>query len=133
MLKIHQYTALCAPSISQYAAIEAIGRADKDVERMRQEYLKRRNFIVNEFNDIGLKCVLPKGAFYVFPNITSTGMTSREYSLGLLKSEKVAVVPGEVFGRCGEGYIRCSYATSMEALKEAMTRIRRYTKSILKK
>jgi aminotransferase len=130
MLKIHQYTALCAPSISQYAAIEAIEKADKDVERMRQEYLKRRNYIVNEFNDIGLKCVMPKGAFYVFPNISSTGMTSREYAIGLLKSEKVAVVPGEVFGKCGEGYIRCSYATSMEALKEAMTKIRRYTKSL---
>jgi aminotransferase len=130
MLKIHQYTALCAPSISQYAAIEAIQKADKDVERMRQEYLKRRNFIVNEFTDIGLRCVMPKGAFYVFPNISSTGLTSRDFSLGLLKAEKVAVVPGEVFGKCGEGYIRCSYATSMEALKEAMTRIRRYTKSI---
>jgi aminotransferase len=129
MLKIHQYTALCAPSISQYAAIEAIEKADKEVERMRQEYLKRRNFIVNEFNDIGLKCVMPKGAFYVFPNISSTGMTSREYAIGLLKAEKVAVVPGEVFGKCGEGYIRCSYATSMESLKEAMIRIRRYTKS----
>ena len=133
MLKIHQYTALCAPSISQYAAIEAIAKADKDVERMRQEYLKRRNFIVNEFNDIGLSCIMPKGAFYVFPKVTSTGLTSREYSLGLLKAEKVAVVPGEVFGKCGEGYIRCSYATSMEALKEAMVRIRRYTKSLLEK
>jgi aminotransferase len=130
MLKIHQYTALCAPSISQYAAIEAIEKADKDVERMRQEYLKRRNFIVNEFNDIGFKCVMPKGAFYVFPNILSTGMTSREYAMGLLKTEKVAVVPGEVFGKCGEGYIRCSYATSMEALKEAMTKIRKYTKTL---
>ncbi|MBN2403794.1 MAG: aminotransferase class I/II-fold pyridoxal phosphate-dependent enzyme [Spirochaetes bacterium] len=130
MLKIHQYTALCAPSISQYAAIEAIEKADKDVERMRQEYLKRRNFIVNEFNDIGLKCVMPKGAFYVFPNISSTGMTSREYALGLLKAEKVAVVPGEVFGKCGKSNIRCSYATSMEALKEAMIRIRRFTQSL---
>jgi aminotransferase len=132
MLKIHQYTALCAPSISQYAAIEAIEKADKDVERMRQEYLKRRNFIVSEFNDIGLKCVMPKGAFYVFPDISSTGLTSREFSLGLLKAEKVAVVPGEVFGKCGEGYIRCSYATSMEALKEAMKRISSYIKSIKK-
>ncbi len=130
MLKIHQYTALCAPSISQYAAIEAIQKADKDVERMRQEYLKRRNYIVNEFNDIGLKCVLPNGAFYVFPDVSSTGLTSREFSLGLLQSEKVAVVPGEVFGKCGEGFIRCSYATSMEALKEATIRIRKYTKSI---
>lgn len=130
MLKIHQYTALCAPSISQYAAIEAIEKADKDVERMRQEYLKRRNFIVNEFNDIGLKCVMPKGAFYVFPNISSTGMTSREYALELLKAEKVAVVPGEVFGNCGKSNIRCSYATSMEALKEAMIRIRRFTQSL---
>lgn len=130
MLKIHQYTALCAPSISQYAAVEAIEKADKDVEKMRQEYLKRRNFIVNEFNDIGLNCIIPAGAFYAFPDITSTGLTSREFALGLLKSEKVAVVPGEVFGDCGHGHIRCSYATSMVDLREAMKRIRRYVTNL---
>jgi aminotransferase len=130
MLKIHQYTALCAPSISQYAAIEAIEKADKDVERMRQEYLKRKNLIVREFNDTGLNCIDPDGAFYVFPDITSTGKTSREFALGLLKSEKVAVVPGGVFGKSGEGHIRCSYANSMEDIKEAMSRIRRYVKSL---
>lgn len=128
MLKIHQYTALCAPSISQYAAVEALQKADKDVEKMRQEYLKRRNFIVTEFNDIGLNCIMPAGAFYVFPDVTVTGLTSREFALGLLKSEKVAVVPGEVFGDCGKGHIRCSYATSMSDLREAMKRIRRYVK-----
>lgn len=132
MLKIHQYTALCAPSISQYAAIEAIEKADKDVERMRLEYLKRRNYIVNEFNDIGLDCIMPDGAFYVFPDISSTGMTAREFSLGLLKSEKVAVVPGDVFGKSGEGHIRCSYATSMEDIKEALIRIRKYVQSLKK-
>ena len=132
MLKIHQYTALCAPSISQYAAIEAIEKADKDVERMRLEYLKRRNYIVNEFNEIGLDCIMPDGAFYVFPDISSTGMTAREFSLGLLKSEKVAVVPGDVFGKSGEGHIRCSYATSMEDIKEALIRIKKYVQSLKK-
>jgi aminotransferase len=130
MLKIHQYTALCAPSISQYAAIEAIEKADRDVERMRQEYLKRRNLIVSELNDIGLKCVNPNGAFYVFPDISSTGKTSREFALGLLKAEKVAVVPGGVFGKSGEGHIRCSYANSMDDIKEALSRIRKYVKSL---
>ncbi|MFH0974941.1 MAG: aminotransferase class I/II-fold pyridoxal phosphate-dependent enzyme [Spirochaetota bacterium] len=130
MYKIHQYTALCAPSISQYAAIEAVEKADKDVEHMRREYLKRRNFIVNELNDMGLYCIMPKGAFYVFPDITSTGMSAREFALGLLKTEKVAVVPGDVFGKSGAGHLRCSYATSMEDLKEAMIRIRRYAKSL---
>ncbi len=132
MLKIHQYTALCAPSISQYAAIEAIEKADKDVERMRQEYLKRRNLIVNELNDIGLRCIKPDGAFYAFPEITSTGKSSREFSLELLKAEKVAVVPGNVFGNSGEGHIRCSYANSMDDIKEAMARIRRYVKNLRK-
>ncbi|MBN2038640.1 MAG: aminotransferase class I/II-fold pyridoxal phosphate-dependent enzyme [Spirochaetes bacterium] len=130
MLKIHQYTALCAPSMSQYAAVEAIEKADKDVEKMRQEYLKRRNFIVNEFNDMGLNCIMPAGAFYAFPDIKSTGLSSRDFALGLLKAEKVAVVPGEVFGECGQGHIRCSYATAMDDLKEALKRIRRYVNTL---
>jgi aminotransferase len=130
MLKIHQYTALCAPSISQYAAIEAFEKADKDVENMRKEYLKRRNYIVNELNDAGLNCLMPQGAFYVFPDISSTGMTSREFALALLKAEKVAVVPGDVFGKSGEGHVRCSYAASIDHLKQAMTRIKKFVKNL---
>jgi aminotransferase len=131
MLKIHQYTALCAPSIAQYAAIEALGGGNRDIIAMRAEYKKRRNFIVTRLNDMGLSCNNPKGAFYVFPDIRTTGLTSREFALGLLNSEKVAVVPGNVLGESGEGHIRCSYATSIENLKEAMKRMERFTKGYL--
>jgi aminotransferase len=130
MLKIHQYTALCAPSISQYAAVEALRRGEKDVLSMREEYRRRRNFIVNSFNDMGLKCPMPDGAFYVFPDISGSGMDSRTFALELLKKEKVAVVPGVVFGAPGENHIRCSYATSMENLKEAAARIARFIKGL---
>ncbi len=126
MLKIHQYTALCAPSISQYAAIEAMQKADRDVERMKFEYLKRKNFVFNELIEMGLPCPVPKGAFYVFPDVSKTGMTSRDFAVSLLKSEKVAVVPGNVFGECGKNHIRCSYATSLKDLKEAMKRMRKF-------
>ena len=132
MLKIHQYTALCASSISQYAAIEAMQNAEKDVKKMMHEYTRRRNFIVNRFNEIGLECLMPKGAFYVFPNISSVGMNSREFALSLLKSEKVAVVPGVVFGKSGENHLRCSFASSIEDLKEALIRIERFTKRHIK-
>ncbi|MCP4129430.1 MAG: aminotransferase class I/II-fold pyridoxal phosphate-dependent enzyme [bacterium] len=123
MFKIHQYTALCASSIAQYAAIEAISNGDKDVSRMKAEYFKRRNFMTSSFNDAGLPCLLPGGAFYVFPDITPTGLSSRDFALQLLDKKKVAVVPGSVFGSAGEGHIRCSFATSMENLKESMKRI----------
>jgi aminotransferase len=132
MLKIHQYTALCAPSMSQYAAIEAMQHAANDVEKMRMEYTRRRNFIVSGFNDMGLPCHSPEGAFYVFPDVSPSGMKSRDFALSLLKAEKVAVVPGVVFGECGENHIRCSYATSMENIKEAVLRTGRFFKSLKK-
>ncbi len=130
LLKIHQYTALCAPSISQYAAIEAMQNSSRDVAKMRSEYLKRRNFIVSRFNEAGLPCLQPGGAFYVFPDISPTGLKSRDFALKLLKAEKVAVVPGVVFGDCGENHVRCSFATSMENIKEAMKRIEKFTKNL---
>ncbi len=130
MLKIHQYTALCAPSISQHAAVEAIRKGEKDVRLMIDEYFRRRNFIANSFNEMGLACPMPEGAFYVFPDISATGLDSRSFALDLLKKEKVAVVPGIVFGAPGENHIRCSYATSMENLKEAMKRIGSFVRSL---
>jgi aminotransferase len=130
MLKIHQYTALCAPSIAQHAAIEAMEKAGNDINQMKSEYEKRRNFIHNRFTEIGYPCHRPEGAFYVFPDISQSGMNSRDFALNLLKSEKVAVVPGIVFGSSGENHIRCSYATSMENIKEAMNRIENFSKKI---
>jgi len=128
MLKIHQYTALCAPIMSQYAAIEALENGDKDVRRMLTEYTRRRNFITSRFNEAGLSCRLPDGAFYVFPDITSTGLSSREFAIELLGSKLVAVVPGNAFGDSGEGHIRCSYATSIENIREALNRIEAFVK-----
>ncbi|MDY6970644.1 MAG: aminotransferase class I/II-fold pyridoxal phosphate-dependent enzyme [Spirochaetota bacterium] len=130
MLKIHQYTALCASSISQYAAIEAIKNSRKDVERMKSEYLKRRNFMYNQFIEMDLPCHIPEGAFYLFPNISVTGMSSKEFAIELLKAEKVAVVPGDVFGSSGKDHIRCSYATSLKNIKEAMKRMRRFLEKV---
>jgi len=130
MMKIHQYTALCASSMAQYAAIEALRKGEKDVIAMRKEYLKRRNFIAGRFNEIGLECLVPEGAFYVFPDVSGTGLTGREFALQLLGSEKVAVVPGRAFGECGNSHIRCSYATSMENLRESMIRIERFVKGL---
>ena len=128
MLKIHQYTALCAPIMSQYAAIEALENGDKDVRRMLTEYTRRRNFIVNRFNEAGLPCRTPDGAFYVFPDITPTGLSSREFAIKLIDSKLVAVVPGNVFGDSGEGHIRCSYATSIDNIREALNRIEAFVK-----
>jgi len=128
MLKIHQYTALCAPIMSQYAAIEALENGDKEVRRMLTEYTRRRNFIVSRFNEAGLPCSSPDGAFYVFPDITSTGLSSREFAIKLLDSKLVAVVPGNVFGDAGEGHIRCSYATSIDNIREALNRIEAFVK-----
>lgn len=128
MLKIHQYTALCAPTMAQYAALEALENGDGDVRKMLTEYIRRRNFIVNRFNEAGLPCRLPDGAFYVFPDIRSTGLSSRDFALKLLDAKSVAVVPGNVFGRAGEGHIRCSYATSMENIKEALIRIEAFVR-----
>ncbi|MBN1496584.1 MAG: aminotransferase class I/II-fold pyridoxal phosphate-dependent enzyme [Spirochaetes bacterium] len=130
MMKIHQYTALCASSIAQYAAIEAITKGAKDVLQMKNEYIKRRNFICSRLNEIGLKCLVPEGAFYVFPDVSATGLNGRDFALGLLQKEKVAVVPGRAFGECGEYNVRCSYATSMDNIRESMLRIERYVKQL---
>ena len=120
MMKIHQYGILCAPITSQEAALEALKHGAPDVAAMRREYEGRRNFIVNAFNALGFPCHKPKGAFYVFPNIQASGLTSQEFSLGLLREKKVALVPGTAFGPGGEGYVRCSYATSLAQIKTAM-------------
>lgn len=130
MLKIHQYSVMCAPTMAQYAAIEALQNNRDDVEYMRKSYLRRRNFIVQSLNEAGLYCHIPGGAFYAFPSIKSTGLSSEEFAEKLLLQEKVAVVPGSVFGKSGEGYIRCSYASSMEQLQEAMKRIHRFVQSL---
>jgi len=123
MMKIHQYAILCANTMAQDAAIEALENGARAVETMRREYETRRNYIVTAFNELGLECFKPVGAFYIFPKITSTGMTSREFSLGLLEQKKVACVPGPAFGPSGEGFVRCCYATSLEQIKVAMERI----------
>jgi aminotransferase len=123
MMKIHQYAILCANTMAQDAAIEALEHGARGAEVMRREYEQRRNYIVRAFNDLGLPCFQPVGAFYIFPNITSTGLTSREFSFGLLEKKKVACVPGPAFGPSGEGFVRCCYATSLDQIKEAMARI----------
>jgi aminotransferase len=128
MMKVHQYTMLCAPITGQMSALEALRHGRKEVESMAREYNRRRRFIVKRLNKIGLTCTNPKGAFYAFPSIKSTKLTSEEFSTQLLKKEKVAVVPGTAFGECGEGYVRCSYATSMEDLKTALDRIESFVK-----
>lgn len=128
MCQIHQYTIMCPSTISQYAAVEASKNCDIRCEEMKASFEQRRNFIVNGLNRIGLPCPVPKGAFYVFPSIKSTGLTSEEFCIQLLQEEKVAVVPGYAFGACGEGYIRISYAYSIDEIKEALNRIERFMK-----
>lgn len=130
MLKIFQYQLMCASTMSQYAAIEALRNGRPEVDEMVKSYRRRRNFIVQSFNDIGLTCHNPGGAFYAFPSIQSTGLTSQQFAEQLLEKEKVAVVPGDVFGESGEGHIRCSYASSLEQLQEAMKRIERFVQSL---
>ena len=126
MTKIHQYCIMCAPTTSQYAAVEALRHGDKDVEDMRQAYNERRRFLLHEFKRMGLTCFEPFGAFYVFPSIKEFGMTSDDFCTSLLKAKKVAVVPGTAFGDCGEGFVRISYAYSIDNLKEALGRIEEY-------
>lgn len=126
MTKIHQYTMLCAPIISQIAAIEALRFGLRDVEEMRREYNRRRRFIVEGLNAIGLTCHMPQGAFYVFPSIKATGENSLDFAKNLLNAQKVALVPGVAFGACAEGHIRISYASSYSHLKEALARIKAY-------
>ncbi len=126
MMKIHQYTMLCASSLSQKAALEALARPETDIAEMVDEYRRRRNFIVGAFADMGLECHRPLGAFYAFPSVAKFGLPASEFALKLLRDERVAVVPGTAFGACGEGFVRCAYATSMENLKEAMVRLKRF-------
>lgn len=126
MLKIHQFVIMCAPTTSQYAAIEALRNGDEDVRRMRESYDERRRFLVNALNEMGLPCFEPKGAFYVFPNISAYGMTSEEFARRLLEQERVAVVPGIAFGECGEGFLRISYAYSIDNLKKALDKIEKF-------
>lgn len=126
MTKIHQYTMLCAPITAQMAAIEALRSGDSEVEKMTQEYNRRRHVMVKGLNDIGLTCFEPKGAFYAFPSIEATGMSSDEFAEKLLMEEKVAVVPGSAFGQCGEGFLRCCYATSLANIEEALRRMGRF-------
>ena len=130
MLKIHQYAIMCAPTTSQYAAVEAMRNGDADVAMMRESYDQRRRFVLASLREMGLSCFEPKGAFYVFPNIKKFGMSSEEFAETLLKKEKVAVVPGSAFGACGGGFIRISYAYSLEALKEALGRVSRFVKEL---
>lgn len=123
MMKVHQYSMLCAPITSQIAGIEALEAGAPSVEEMRKEYLRRRNMVVHRLNEMGLTCFKPGGAFYVFPDIRGTGMTSREFATKLLQEESVAVVPGTAFGKCGEGFVRCCYATDPKMLEIAMERM----------
>ncbi|MDD2710245.1 MAG: aminotransferase class I/II-fold pyridoxal phosphate-dependent enzyme [Verrucomicrobiae bacterium] len=129
MMRVHQYSMLCAPILSQEAAIEALQHGDRDVEQMRDEYRLRRNYLVSQFKAMGLDCHLPRGAFYAFPSIRSTGRTSRDFALGLLRDQKVAVVPGDAFGASGEGHVRCCYAAGMPALEKAAERIKCFLKA----
>ncbi len=123
MLKIHQFAIMCAPTTSQYAAVEALKNGDEDVQEMREAYNQRRRYLMHAFKEMGLECFEPYGAFYVFPSIKEFGMTSDEFATRLLQEEKVAVVPGTAFGDCGEGYLRISYAYSLENLKLALGRL----------
>jgi aminotransferase len=126
MMKIHQYTMLCASSLSQKAALEALTRPESDIAEMVDEYRRRRNFIAAAFTDMGLDCHRPLGAFYAFPSVAKFGLPAKEFALELLREEKVALVPGTAFGACGEGFVRCAYATSLDNIKEAVNRLRRF-------
>jgi len=132
MMRIHQYSMLCASIISQEAALEAIQHGESDTVEMREQYRMRRNFIVNAFNSMGLACHLPRGSFYAFPSIAGLGVTSKEFAVRLLQEEKVAAVPGSAFGACGEGFIRCCFATSLAQIEEAMLRMARFVERLRK-
>lgn len=132
MLKIHQYAIMCAPTNSQYAAVEALRNCEEEVQEMRNAYNQRRRYLVNAFQKMGLQCFEPYGAFYIFPSIKEFGMTSEEFATRFLEEEKVAVVPGTAFGDCGEGFLRISYAYSLEDLKEAIGRLERFVNRLRK-
>ena len=126
MLKIHQCAIMCAPTTSQYAAVEALRHGDEDIERMREQYDGRRRYVMKRLEDMGLPCFEPLGAFYIFPCIKEFGMTSDEFATKLLQDQKIAVVPGTAFGACGEGFLRISYAYSLESLKTALDRMEKF-------
>lgn len=130
MTKIHQFAIMCAPTTSQYAAVEALKNGDEDVAEMRTAYNQRRRYLVHAFREMGLECFEPYGAFYIFPCIREFGMTSEEFAMRFLKEEKVAVVPGTAFGDCGEGYLRISYAASLENLQIAMDRLKGFVEKL---
>ena len=130
MVKIHQFAIMCAPTTSQYAAVAAIREGDEEVARMRESYNQRRRFVLKRLEEIGIPCFEPEGAFYLFPNISRFGMDCETFATELLKSEKVAVVPGNAFGDCGEGFVRISYAYSLKQLKEALRRIENFVKKL---
>ena len=133
MVKIHQFAIMCAPTTSQYAAVEALKNGDADVEEMRTAYNQRRRYLMHAFEEMGLECFEPYGAFYVFPCIKEFGMTSDEFATRFLEQEKVAVVPGTAFGACGEGYLRISYAYSLENLKIAMEKLKHFIDNLRKR
>ena len=130
MIKLHQFAIMCSPTTSQYVAVEALKNCDEAIEAMRSEYDMRRRLVVDGFNRIGLSCFEPEGAFYVFPSIRSTGMTSNEFCMKLLEKERVAVVPGDALGASGEGHVRVSYSYSIKHLLEALKRIERFVKNL---
>ena len=132
MTKVHQFCIMAAPTTSQYAAIEAMRSCDDEVEEMRNAYNQRRRYLVHAFKEMGLECFEPEGAFYIFPSIKKFGMSSEEFATKLLNEEKIAIVPGSAFGECGEGYLRVSYAYSIEELKEALGRLERFIKRLEK-
>lgn len=126
MIKVHQYVIMCAPTVSQYGAMEAMVNGEADAVSMRESYNQRRRYLHHELERLGLPCFQPEGAFYMFPDIREFGMSSEDFAMDLLNEEKVAVVPGSAFGESGEGYVRISYAYSIAELKEALARIERY-------
>ncbi len=130
MMRVHQYSMLCASSIAQAAALEAMRHGQRARDEMRLEYEQRRNVIVRRLNDMGLNCFKPRGAFYAFPCIRSTGLNSRDFAQRLLQQQRVALVPGTAFGACGEGFVRCSYATAMNDIEEAMVRVKAFLESL---
>ena len=130
MLKIHQYAIMCAPTTSQYAAVEAMKHCDEDVAQMREQYNARRRYLMHRFEEMGLKCFEPFGAFYMFPSIKEFDMTSEEFATEFLQRKKVAVVPGTAFGDCGEGFLRISYAYSLEDLKVALDRLEEFVNEL---
>ena len=126
MIKVHQYVIMCAPTVSQYGAMEAMANGEADAASMRESYNQRRRYLHHELERLGLPCFQPEGAFYMFPDIREFGMSSEDFAMDLLNQEKVAVVPGSAFGESGEGFVRISYAYSIAELKEALARIERY-------